>query len=107
MDSKYITAFIDDKSRKIISYWFFTDKNVVSTAIALENTEQIPNNPEVFGIWTDNNTEFKGEFAQLLKQKSIKAVKTLPYNPEQKGKIEKFWKNIKDLKYEVEIGGGI
>jgi transposase InsO family protein len=79
----------------------------VSTAIALENAEQKANNPEVFGIWTDNGTEFKGEFAELLKQKSIKAVKSLPYNPEQNGKIERFWKNIEYLKYEEEIGGAI
>jgi transposase InsO family protein len=42
-----------------------------------------------------------------LQLKCIKPVKSLPYNPEQNGKIESFWKNIEDLKDEVEIGAAI
>jgi hypothetical protein len=62
--------------------FFLPDKKAVSISIALENAEQKANNPEVFGIWTDNGNEFKSEFAELLKQKYIKPVKSLLYNPE-------------------------
>jgi transposase InsO family protein len=84
-----------------------TDKKAVLTSIALENSLQQANNTDVFGIWTDNGSEFKDEFADLLQRKYIKPVKSLPSNPEQNGKIERFWKNIGDRKYEVQIGSAI
>jgi hypothetical protein len=56
IDSKYIISFIDEKSRKRISYWFLTDKKPLLTCIALENALQKANSPNVFGNWTDNGT---------------------------------------------------
>lgn len=40
-------------------------------------------------IQTDNGTEFKGEFKELMKKHKIKVVHGRPYHPESQGKVER------------------
>jgi hypothetical protein len=47
-----------------------------------------------YAIWSDNGTEFKGDFDTFLQNEHVRHVLTTPYNPEQNGKIERFWPTV-------------
>jgi transposase InsO family protein len=42
-------------------------------------------------MWTDNGGAFFGEFPQTLERYGIVHKTTQPYNPQQNGKIERWW----------------
>lgn len=49
-------------------------------------------------ITTDNGREFTGkDFTDALNSFGIRQYNTEPYNPEENGKIERFWQNIEAL----------
>ena len=43
---------------------------------------------------TDNGTEFKGAFEDVLNEYGIKKTTSDPYQPEENGKIERFWATL-------------
>jgi transposase InsO family protein len=47
-----------------------------------------------YAIWSDNGTEFKGAFQDLLQERDIRHVHIAPSNPQQNGKMERFWPTI-------------
>lgn len=101
-DGQYLIAFIDDHSRYVVHCELIPNKFASLTQKVLEIAVEHNNVP--YSIWTDNGTEFKGEFKKYLEDKGIIQVLTKPYNPEQNGKCERFWKtadncgNIDELK---------
>jgi transposase InsO family protein len=46
----------------------------------------------LYSIWSDNGGEFKSHFSDILRRHQIKHHTTEPYNPEQNGKVERFWR---------------
>lgn len=88
---KYLIAFIDDHSKFVIHHSILSDKSMISTSIALEEALSKVNSPPS-KIVIDNGTEFVGSsFQEILKKKGIKDWRTIPYTPQQNGKIERFW----------------
>lgn len=105
---QYLIAFIDDYSRYVVHCEMIPNKFSLLTKKVLEiSIERCNNIP--YSIWTDNGKEFKGEFKKYLDKKKIIQVLTKPYNPEQNGKCERFWKtannckNIDELKKWVNV----
>jgi transposase InsO family protein len=89
-ERRKLIAFIDDASRLIHGFRFLPDKTSKSTSQALQEVfQQCGTLP--YCIWTDNGGEFMGEFAHALQAFGIVHKTTKPYNPEQNGKIEKWW----------------
>jgi transposase InsO family protein len=72
---------------------FIEHKTALATkwalAVAIRLTGARP-----YSIWSDNGTEFKGEFDDYLARERITHVRTDPYNPEQNGKMERWWPSL-------------
>jgi transposase InsO family protein len=47
-----------------------------------------------YTIWSDNGGEFAGRLDDILPQLHIKHNRTKPYNPQQNGKMERFWATV-------------
>jgi hypothetical protein len=98
---KYLLAFIDDASRKIMGYSMLDDKSSKSAATALQRvlaTEQKP-----YTIWTDNGGEFDGDFKKEMALQDINVTRSAPYNPQQNGKIERFWQTAEKASSEADL----
>lgn len=90
----YLIAFMDDRSRKILYYSILDHKTMISTAHSLEECIKL-NEVCPFMLVIDNGKEFVGETFQLiLKKYQIVDWRTRPYNPQQNGKIERFWQTL-------------
>ena len=98
-DGQYLIAFIDDYSRVVVHYEVIPTKESAITKTVLEIAVQFNNRP--FCIWTDNGTEFKGDFKIFCEENGIKIALTEVANPQQNGKCERFWKTA-DLCKNVE-----
>jgi hypothetical protein len=90
---RWIIAFIDDASRRVLGAAFLPDKHACFTRGVLEQVI-IRIGVAPYAVWSDNGTEFKGDFETFLARQQIRHVRTKPYNPQQNGKIERFWPTI-------------
>ena len=96
-NKKYLIAFIDDRSRKILYHKILDDKTSKSTASALLLALLFNRFPGVMIV--DNGLEFvAGEFASILFDCQIKMKKTHPYTPEENGKMERWWQTLERSK---------
>ena len=87
---RYLIAFIDDRSRKILHYEVLRDKIMKSTSTALTNC--LTNNPKPHEITMDNGGEFIGQdFKKVMEDLNIKAHHINPREPQENGKIERWW----------------
>ena len=95
---KYLIAFIDDRTRKILYFELLDDKSATSVSAALqkalsaviEETNQAPHT-----IVTDNGKEFVNEeFNNILNCFGVRHHRTHPYTPEENVKIERFWRTF-------------
>lgn len=94
---KYLIAFLDDRSRKIVHYEILDDKSSIATSNALLNALSKNLKPKM--IIFDNGKEFVSEqFLRILNNNNIEYHRTHPYTPEENGKIERFWKTIEIAK---------
>jgi transposase InsO family protein len=90
---QYLIGFLDDRSRLIVYYEVLPDKTMHSTAQALRCA--LNENPKPYKLTSDNGTEFTGhDFQEVLQEAEIIHWRTIPYTPEQNGKIERFWGTI-------------
>jgi hypothetical protein len=87
---RLMIAFLDDASRRVMGWSFLTDKKATSTRDVLRKTMEA-NHVKPYAIWSDNGAEFKGEFQSFLQEQDIRHVHTAPRNPQQNGKMERFW----------------
>jgi transposase InsO family protein len=92
--SRYIIAFMDDASRKIMGWEFLQDKNSITIKNILEKILDIDHKPQPYTVWTDKGTEFRGDFEDFLQERGIKHHTTEAYSPQQNGKIERFWQKV-------------
>jgi transposase InsO family protein len=99
----YIIAFLDDASRLIVGWNWMESKHSRIAADRLNKTlnEIAPVKPYV--LWSDNGGEFMGDFERLLNDKGIYHFTTKPYNPQQNGKIERFWQNLTGLHEQIDV----
>jgi hypothetical protein len=79
--TKYLISFLDDASRLIVGWDILTTKEAVVTSKCLEQTLQRRSPAKPFVLWSDNGTEFLGEFDALLKEEGIAHCFTKPRNP--------------------------
>lgn len=90
----YIIAFIDDATRFMVYIDIMFNKTMENTSKslikALQSSPYIPHT-----IHSDNGTEFTGiDFQTVLNENNIHWTHTLPYTPQQNGKIERWWKTL-------------
>jgi transposase InsO family protein len=83
-----IIAWIHDQSGKCLGFRFLPNKGSTETSAALKSI--LVSYAAPYATWTDNGGEFQGDFEKLLQQLKIRHIATNPYNPEQKGKRERF-----------------
>ena len=100
-ETKYLFALIDDRSRYLIEYGLYDQKNQEAVIHTFkEAIEKLGRKPLIY--WSDNGGENIGEItAEFCKENGILQCKTLPGNPQSNGKIECWWKplekRLKDL----------
>ena len=95
-EQKYLIGFIDDRSRKIIHYQILDQKTSLLAMGALLVAFLLESPPKTMIM--DNGTEFRGPFEDLLRNLNVELKKTLPYTPQQNGKIERWWETIERKK---------
>ena len=92
---EYLYVFIDDYSRVLFAD-ILPDQTSYSAAIVLDEAiEMMPFNIEC--MYSDNGSEFKGEFKHQCKLHNIPQRFTKPYHPQSNGKAERVIKTIKQL----------
>ena len=103
----YLISFIDDLSREIVYWEILPNKSMELSTQALRNCiNKTGRKPAM--MTTDNKKEFVGvEFIQELEKNDIIHYKITRHNPEENGKIERFWQNIEKLDNYLDIGAQI
>lgn len=92
---EYLYVFIDDYSRTLFAD-ILPDQTSYSAAIVLDEAIQMmPFKVEL--IYSDNGSEFKGEFKYQCRLHNIPQQFTRPYRPQTNGKAERVIKTIKQL----------
>jgi transposase InsO family protein len=92
---EYLYVFIDDYSRTLFAD-ILPDQTSYSAAIVLDEAIQMM--PfEIECMYSDNGSEFKGEFKHQCKLHNIPQRFTKPYHPQSNGKAERVIKTIKQL----------
>ena len=82
-------VILDDCSRYVVGWGLMDTKHSSNTAAVLENALR-RFGPIAF-FFTDNGTEFKGELTEVARKHDIMRLFTCPRNPEQNGKVKRFW----------------
>ena len=86
---KYLIAFIDDRTRKILYFELLDDKSAISVSAALQKALSVvieERSPHT--IVTDNGKEFVNEeFSNILNCFGVRHNRTHPYTPEENAKI--------------------
>lgn len=96
-ETKYMIAFIDDCSRKILYYDIGDKKDQLFFINSLLKCIRISGS-KPFILTTDNGGEFCGALSvTVLKLLEINHWRTKPYTPQQNGKIERFWRRLEKL----------
>jgi transposase InsO family protein len=91
----YVIAFIDDRTRKIISAEVLHEKTSEAAAEALLKTLRDNQKPSMITI--DNGGEFIGEsFQTILALFQIKQQRTHPRTPQENGKMERWWHTLEE-----------
>ncbi len=95
----YLTAFMDDHSRFIVSFTLAHHQKGSLVLEALERGVAGYGTPQE--VLTDQGrqyTAWRGEtlFEERLRQYGIRHIKSRPQHPETLGKIERFWKTLWD-----------
>jgi transposase InsO family protein len=89
---------MDDYSRKVFPFYLKSKSDAFKAFSEFkclwEKQMQLP----ILRIRTDNGTEFVNtEFSNYLDQECIVAERTIPYNPEQNGKIERVHRDTTEM----------
>lgn len=91
----YLYCIIDDRSRFIVGYGLLANKTQNECIKILKNAIQTYGAPCI--MWTDNGGENKGQIMlDFLKENRIYPAFITPGNPQQNGKIERFWQKLED-----------
>ena len=104
----YLLGLIDDCSRiswvevlenkKSLNVMFATLKafNILRMQYGIEVEAVMTDNGSEFGSGKNANNKEDNPFERLLLEMGIKHIYTKPYQPQVNGKIERFWKTLKE-----------
>jgi len=98
----YLVAFIDDATRFIVHAEFYDvmDKSIIHDCFK----KAIMKEGAPLRVYFDNGGQFRNKRMQrLCAELSIKLLFTKPYNPESKGKIERFNRTVESFLEEAAI----
>jgi transposase InsO family protein len=95
----YLIAFIDDHSRYIVGHGLFRQQTAEAVQEVLQGAigqwgaprEILSDNGRQFASWKG-----KTQFQKILTRQGIQHVRSAPHHPMTLGKIERFWKTIKE-----------
>ena len=91
----YLIMIIDNHSKMIVGYRFFLEDNAVNVQTVLKRT--IAKYGITKKIFTDNGTPYRNEQLPLIcAQLQIQISRTKAYHDNQKGKIERAFKSVKE-----------
>lgn len=92
----YLIAIVDDHSRVCAVDVIDNIQSITTMMATMKLLSVIWQNYsfKFTTIMTDNGSEFKGAYEQLLKELKIKQIKTRPYHPQTNGKVERFWRTL-------------
>ncbi len=93
----YLTAFMDDHSRYIVSYTLAHHQRSTLVMEALARGIAAYGTPQE--VLTDQGRQYTAwrgetEFEQELRRQGIRHVKSRPQHPQTLGKVERFWKTL-------------
>ncbi len=93
----YLTAFMDDHSRYIVSYALAHNQRSTLVMEALARGIAAYGTPQE--VLTDQGRQYTAwrgetEFEQELRRQGIRHVKSRPQHPQTLGKVERFWKTL-------------
>ena len=95
MRKTYLIAFLDDHSRLIPHAEFYLSENVESYTDALEKALSKRGLPRK--IYTDNGSAMRSHHLDhVCASLGVALIHARPYKPQGKGKIERFFRNIRD-----------
>lgn len=104
----YLLGVLDDYSRtcwvelledkKALSVMFATLKafNMLKSTYNIEIEKVMTDNGAEFGSGKDKQNKDEHPFERLLTEMEIEHIYTKPYRPQTNGKIERFWKTLKE-----------
>jgi transposase InsO family protein len=95
----YVTVFMDDHSRFVVSHVIAHHQRSMLVMEALERGIASYGTPQE--ILTDQGRQYttwrgETEFEQALRRYGIRHVKSRPQHPQTLGKVERFWKTLWD-----------
>jgi putative transposase len=100
----YLFAFIDDRSRAVMAARFGFSEDTVRLAAALRPALASRGVPE--SVYVDNGSAFVGSWLlRACASLGIKLVHATPRRPQGKGKIERFFRTVRD-QFLVEVTPG-
>ena len=108
---KYLFALMDDRSRFIVGYGLSDSKTSSFIISVFDDAIDFYEVSPLF-YWSDNGRENTSkEMVSYLSSIGTRPIRTKPYNPQQNGKIERWWpeleKRIANSKTWDEIGSKI
>ncbi len=91
----YIIAFIDDHSRLIVGAKAFFHDNAINMQLLLKETIKVHGLPKI--LYMDNGGPYSNKQLSIICARlGIENRNARPYDPESKGKIERFNRTLKD-----------
>lgn len=95
VEYRYLIAFIDDRSRRILYYELLQNKEAATTAASLIQCIQAAGD-KIGCIWTDNGREFiNAAWDAILINNSIIRARSRPYTAYDNARLERWWKSIR------------
>lgn len=90
----YLCAIIDDHSRMIVGWGWFSNENCAALSNTLKSAIATYGLPKVF--YCDNGKVFHTNYLQLICAKAgIALVHSQPYDSPSRGKIERFFRTVR------------
>lgn len=98
----YLIALLDDCSRYIVATHYFKDQTATNVIKIVRDAVLAYGRPNE--ILADNGAQFKNilgdlatKYSRLLESLGIKPIFASPYHPQTKGKLERWFKTVKQM----------
>jgi putative transposase len=105
----YLFAFLDDHSRAVVGHRWGYSEDSVRLAAALRPALAARGVPE--GVYVDNGSAFIDKaLLRAMAQLGIKLIHSTPGRPQGRGKIERFFRTVRDqflVELDVDTAAGI
>ena len=87
---------LDSKKALDVMFGFLKSFNFLRMEYGIESESLMTDNGSEFGGGAGTQDKEHHPFERLLLELGIKHKYTQPYNPQQNGKVERFWKTLKE-----------